>query len=139
MARTASPNFTIAQLEQLLLGRRTELSRLERQRATIARKLNRIDARIAALGGNGRRGGAGIGGSRVTAGGRVRNEKSLNDTIEQVLGKGGKAMGVGDIADAVRSAGYRSNSANFRSIVNQTLIKDKRFASSERGMYHLKK
>jgi hypothetical protein len=139
MARTASPNFTIAQLESLLLGRRAELTRLERQRAGIAKKLNRIDARIAALGGNGRRGGAGSGGGRMTAGGRVRNEKSLNDTIEQVLGKGGKAMGVGDIADAVQAAGYRSNSANFRSIVNQTLIKDKRFASSERGMYHLKK
>jgi hypothetical protein len=138
MARTASPNFTIAQLEQLLTGRRAELTRLERQRSGIAKKLNRIDARIAALGGNGRRGG-GMGSGRMTAGGRVRNEKSLNDTIEQVLGKGGKAMGVGDIADAVQAAGYRSNSANFRSIVNQTLIKDKRFASSERGMYHLKK
>jgi hypothetical protein len=140
MARTASPNFTIAQLEQLLQGRRSELSRLERQRSGIAKKLNRIDARIAALGGNGRRGGGGgTGGGRMTAGGRVRNEKSLNDTIEQVLGKNGKPMGVGDITDAVRAAGYRTNSANFRSIVNQTLIKDKRFASSERGMYHLKK
>src|SRR5690349_11444946 len=136
MARTASPNFSIAQLEQLLQGRRAELSRLERQRAGIAKKLNRIDARIAALGGNGRRGAGMMSGGRMTAGGRVRNEKSLNDTIEQVLGKTGKAMGVGDIASAVQAAGYRSNSANFRSIVNQTLIKDKRFTSSERGMYH---
>ena len=36
-------------------------------------------------------------------------------------------------------SGYRSNSANFRSIVNQTLIKDKRFGSAGRGVYQLKK
>jgi hypothetical protein len=80
-------------------------------------------------------------GRRVAAGGggRVRNEKSLNDMISGVLTKAGKPMSVGDITDAVRAGGYKSNSANFRSIVNQALIKDKRFASSERGMYHLKK
>jgi hypothetical protein len=53
--------------------------------------------------------------------------------------KGGKPMKVGDITDAAQKAGYRSNSANFRSIVNQTLIKDKRFSSAGRGVYQLKK
>ena len=50
-------------------------------------------------------------------------------------------MKVGDIADAVLATGYRSNSVNFRAIINQTLIKErKRFASAgERGMYQLKK
>jgi hypothetical protein len=48
-------------------------------------------------------------------------------------------MKVGDIADAVQSKGYRSNSANFRGIVNQALIKDKRFGAASRGLYQLKK
>ena len=39
----------------------------------------------------------------------------------------------------VQAAGYRSGSANFRGIINQTLIKDKRFGKAERGMYQLKK
>jgi hypothetical protein len=129
MPRTAAPGLTISQLEALLSGRRSELAKLQKQRQKIARKLAQLDSRIASLGG-GRGGGAGS---------RVRNEKSLNDMIAAVLGKSGKAMGVGDIESAVRAGGYRSNSANFRGIVNQSLIKDKRFTSAARGLYQLKK
>ena len=53
--------------------------------------------------------------------------------IEGVLSKTGKPMGVGDIVDAVQKGGYKSNSANFRGIVNQTLIKEKQFTQAGRG------
>ena len=43
------------------------------------------------------------------------------------------------IVDKVLATGYRSHSANFRGIVNQTLIKDERFVSMGQGMYRLKK
>src|SRR3712207_8218784 len=52
--------------------------------------------------------------------------------------EGGKTMSVGEIVEAVERSGYRSNSANFRGIVNQTLIKDKRFQQAGRGQYQLK-
>jgi hypothetical protein len=133
----AAGTWSIVQLEQLLAGRRSALQKLERKRNKVARQLDAIDAQIRELGGpvrGGRNGAAG----RVGGGGRVRNAKSLNDTIESVLAKHGKPMRVGDIADAVKATGYRSNSANFRSIVNQTLIKDKRFTAADRGLYQLK-
>jgi hypothetical protein len=80
-----------------------------------------------------------MGGSR-SRGGRVRNEKSLTALMGEILGKAGKPMPVGDIVAKVQAAGYRSNSANFRGIVNQTLIKErKQFASAGRGLYQLKK
>ncbi|HSU69029.1 MAG TPA: hypothetical protein VLJ39_19255, partial [Tepidisphaeraceae bacterium] len=79
------------------------------------------------------------GGSRGGGGGRARNAKSLNDSIDEVLRGNGKPMKVGDIVDAVEATGYRSSSANFRGIVNQALIKDKRFIAAERGMYQIKK
>ncbi len=63
---------------------------------------------------------------------------SLPQAIEAVLKRGGKPLGVGDIADAVQKKGYRSNSANFRAIVNQTLIKEKQFQQASRGMYRWK-
>ena len=136
MARPANGSkLSIAQLERLLMGRKAELQDLQRERNQAARRLEEIDARIRELGGSARGGRGGNGGG----GRRVRNEKSLNDTIEAVLSKNGKPMKVGDIAEAVQASGYRSNSANFRGIVNQTLIKDKRFTSSERGTYQLKK
>jgi DNA-binding transcriptional MerR regulator len=133
MARRAnSGGMSIAQLEQLLAGRRQELTEKQREHSRLLARLQQLEADIRRLGGSaGRRGGRG-------AGTRARNEKSLLETLEDVL-KGGKPMKVGDIAEAAQKSGYRSNSANFRSIVNQTLIKDKRFGSAGRGVYQLKK
>jgi hypothetical protein len=113
--------------------RRSELQRLSRRRTKLARQLARIDSQMMDLGGdiNG-------GGGRMGAG-RVRNEQSLVKMIEGVLGKTGKPMNVGDIATAVQRKGYKSSSANFRGIVNQTLIKEKQFSQASRGMYQLKK
>ena len=50
-------------------------------------------------------------------------------------------MKVGVITEAVLATGYRSSSDNFRAIINQTLIKEKkRFISTgARGEYQIKK
>ena len=133
MARPASVNLSISQLQELLGARRSEIQRLERERRKVERRLEQLDGRIRQLGGNGARGRTGGGGSRV------RNEQTLMTMIEGVLGKSGKPMKVGEIAEAVRRGGYRTKSANFRGIVNQTLIKDKRFTSAGRGLYQMKK
>jgi hypothetical protein len=129
----AGTNLSISQLERILRARRTELQRLSRRRSKLARQLARIDAQVRSLGGDGGSNGGGGGG------GRVRNEQSLVAMIEGVLGRSGKPMNVGEIADAVRAKGYKSNSANFRGIVNQTLIKEKQFSAASRGMYQMKK
>ena len=143
MPRSATGAYTIAQLEQMLNKCRGERQKLERERAKVARRLQQLDSRLHALGGNGKggggRGAGGGGGGGGGTGSRVRNDKSLIEMIEGVLGKSSKPMKVGDIADAVQSGGYRTNSANFRGIVNQTLIKDKRFGSAGRGLYQMKK
>jgi hypothetical protein len=126
--------MSIAQLEQILAGRKAELNQKQREHSKLLARLQQLEGEIRQLGGSaGRRGRGGFGG-----GSRARNEKSLLETLEDVL-KAGKPMKVGDIADAAQKTGYRSNSANFRSIVNQTLIKDKRFSSAGRGLYQLKK
>ena len=125
--------FNIADLERILDERRSEVNRLQRQRADVQRKLNDLDRQIAKLVGAG----GGLGGRRG-GGGRARNDQSLADMIESALRSNGGPMKVGDITDAVQRAGYRSGSANFRGIVNQMLIKDKRFAATDRGVYGIK-
>lgn len=122
-------NLSLSDLHQIMQSRRSELTKLRKQRQELQRDLDRVDRQIFRIEGGGRRGGNG----------RARNELSLNDTIDQVLRSNGKPMKVGDIMDAVLKTGYRSNSANFRGIINQTLIKDKRFTAAERGMYQIKK
>lgn len=125
---SSGTNLSLSDLQSIMETRRVELGRLRKQRSELQRKLDGLDRQIGKIEGGGRAGG----------GGRARNAKSLNDTLEEVL-TGGKPMSVGDIVDAVKAAGYRSSSANFRGIVNQTLIKDKRFTAPERGIYQMKK
>jgi hypothetical protein len=122
-------DFSIAQLEKLLETRRSRLAVLERTRARVQRRLDALDAKITSLGGATR-----------SSGGRVRNKVGLNDSIAAILKKKSGPMNVGDIAQRVLAGGYSSNSANFRGIVNQALIKDPRFAKAgERGSYQLRK
>jgi hypothetical protein len=136
MARPrANGALTIAQLERMLDNRRREMTDLQRERSKLMQRLDALDRRLGALAGSGARFRNGGGGG----GGRGRNSQSLVASMEAVLARSGKPMTVGDIMEAVRAGGYRSNSANFRGIVNQTLIKEKRFASAGRGIYQLKK
>jgi hypothetical protein len=125
--------MNIAELERVLEERRTELNRLGRQRSELEKRLNALDRQIARVEG------AGGGGGRRRGRGRARNDVSLTEAIEGVMQKSGKPMKVPDIMNNVLSTGYHSTSANFKGIVNQTLIKDKRFQQVERGVYQLKK
>jgi hypothetical protein len=127
MPRGKKVVWSIGDLERMLDERRSSLQKLAKQRTKVQKKLAVIDREISRLGGSGGGGG-----------GRVKNSMSLVATLGAVL-KGKDSMQVGDIVDAVKSHGYRSNSANFRGIVNQTLIKESQFASAGRGLYRLKK
>ena len=129
--------LTITQLESMLYSRRAQIENLTRQRNRVLKQLATIDDKIKKLGGT-LRGGAGT--PSLTAGGRARNAKSLVGTMEEVLTKAGKPLSVGEIVEAVEASGYRSNSDNFRAIVNQTLIKErKHFTNAARGVYGIKK
>ena len=123
-------SLTIAQLEEILESRRRKLNDLEKERARQQKRLDELDREIASLSGGraGRRGG-----------GRAKNGMSLVATLESVLRSAGKPLGVGEILEKVEATGYRSSAANFRALINQTLIKEKQFTAADRGVYQLKK
>ncbi len=138
------------------IGRRVNM--LEQRREELAAELNQIDSDIAELQGfsasNGAGGGArkahpAAGRGRPAASSaaaprgargrrRARNGQSLADALKDVLT--GTTMSVTEMADAVQKAGYKTKSAgNFRTIVNQTLIRDpKTFKRVGRGQYTVK-
>lgn len=120
--------LSLGELQAMMKRQTNRLTKLRRERSRLIARLDQIDREIADIDG-------GLGGG----GRRARNSKSLVATLEGILGKSGKPMAVGDIVAAVKASGYRSNSANFRAIVNQTLIKEKQFSQVGRGMYQLKK
>lgn len=68
---------------------------------------------------------------------RHRNDTNLVEALQQVLS--GTTMGVTEAAAAVQAAGYKTTSPNFRTIVNQTLIKHSdAFSKKGRGKYTAK-
>jgi hypothetical protein len=140
MPRVRSAHLSIAELEGLLESRRARVAKFEKQRARLARKLETLDNKIISLGGSAHVAAArGTRVGRIGRGGRAQNAVSLPETLVRVLAKQGGPMAVKDIVAAVRATGYRTTSDNFRAIVNQALIKDKRFIQASRGNYAMKK
>ena len=128
MARGRKAGLSILELEKLLQEKRSAIQKLHKQRAELQKKLDQVDREITRLGGST---------EPRTAGGRVRNGVSLVAAMEGVL-RGKPPMHVGEILDAVLAGGYQSTSANFRGIINQTLIKEKQFKQVGRGVYTVK-
>ncbi len=116
------------QADELLAERDSLVARL----AEIDAELSNfdIDGPPAPAGTPGRTKAAGRGGKR---GPRPKNDMTLEQTMASVIKN--KTMGVSEIADAVKASGYKTNAANFRTMVNQTLIKSKKFKKISRGKY----
>ena len=133
MARSSTgANLSMADLEQALNSRRKQVNKLLRKRVKAQKTVDKLNAEIEKLAGNVALNGRG--------GGRVSNDRPLPDYIEDALAKNGKPMKVGEIVAAVQAAGYRSKSQQFKNIVNQMLIKErKRFQNIDRGLYGLAK
>lgn len=130
MPRTSLAGFSISKLKSLLQAQENKRGDLMKERRKLQKQIDKIDRQLSGLTGGGNFGGA-----------RVRNEKNLVTHMQEVLAKAPKGMSVADIVEGVRSNGYNSKSANFRGIVNQTLIKEKKIFSKTdvRGVYTLKK
>ncbi|MEQ8768871.1 MAG: hypothetical protein RIB60_00025 [Phycisphaerales bacterium] len=115
-----------------LKRRQRDLDKLVQKRDRLAADLAELDREIATVGG--------AGGFGITARGsirrRPRNTTNLADALVAELK--GKTMGVSEVADAVLASGYRTSAANFRTIVNQTLLRDKRIKKISRGQYTAK-
>lgn len=124
MAKSDLTDMSITQLQSEIKRREKFTRSLQRRREKLLQQLAEVEAEIASHG-------ALSGGGR--GGRRPRNESNLPEALVGVLS--GKTMSVTEAADAVQKAGYITTSPNFRTIVNQALIRDKRFKRVGRGQY----
>lgn len=120
--------LSVSQL-QAEINRRTRSTRaLHRRRARLLEKLSALDRLILSSGGT--LDGAAPGGRRK----RAKNDLSLVETLCKVLKS--KTMSVTEAAAAAQKAGYVTTADNFRTIVNQALIKHTdKFKKVSRGQY----
>ncbi len=145
-----------SELQAELERRSHDLDKLEARREALMEQVDEVEAEISTIsaalgkgaargrGGRRRRPGRPAGkagrparkaGARRAPGGRkrARNAESLEVALAKVLK--GKTMGVSEAADAVRKAGYKTTSPNFRTIVNQTLLRSELIKKTGRGAY----
>lgn len=111
------------ELQAEIARRQRGLAGLQRRRERLLEQIADIDAQIREMGGTLN------GGTRK----RPRNEMNLVEALQGVLR--GTEMSVTEAAQAVQDAGYQTGAANFRTIVNQTLLREKAFKKVSRGVY----
>ncbi len=131
MAKRALSALSDADLQRELRRRQRgtdrAVTRLTKKRDRLLLRVAAIDAELAKFGKSAGR----VGGRR-----RPKNKMNLSEALLKVLSNA--TMSVTDVAEAVQKAGYVTTSPSFRTIVNQTLIKDKRFKRVGRGQYTAK-
>ena len=124
--------LTLSDLERMIQKRRSEIAALARERDQLINRIAAIDAKLRAVGGK-------AAGAVLSRSGRGRNALSLVKTLSNVLSEAKKPLSVGEILGKVQASGYHSNAANFRALINQTLIKQRKlFSNAGRGLYQLK-
>lgn len=133
-------SMTTNALEAELARRQRRLPALKRQHASLLSKLEALEAEMAEIDGGmvasrGRRKSAG---RPVGSGGgkRHRNAMNLEDALASTLK--GKTMSVTEATEAVKKGGYKTTAANFRTIVNATLLKSSKIKKVARGQYTAK-
>ena len=138
MARVTLRQLSVVQLQRELARRQSALPRLQKKRRKLAAVLEKVDGAIAELGGTVAKRAPARRGRRPRRVKRVKNAQPLGVLLAKVL-QGAKSMKIGEMVEAVQRLGYKSKAKNFRLIVNQVLVKDKRFRSVRRGRYALSK
>ena len=119
---------SIQELKSEIKRRERQLTSLHKRREKLVSQLEEVDEQISELGGTAT-GASPIGGGRK----RYRNDSNLADALDELLKN--QTLSVTAASVEVQKAGHKTTSPNFRTIVNQTLLRDKRFKRVGRGLY----
>ncbi|MCL4741212.1 MAG: hypothetical protein KJZ54_03325 [Phycisphaerales bacterium] len=139
----ALASMSTAAIAAELARRQNEAPALRNREAELMAELDDVRAQLAGLDVSPARGRRRAGGrpgrkpgrraAAATGRKRPQNDANLETYLARVLK--GKTMGVTEVANAVKRAGYKTTSPNFRTIVNQTLIKSEKIKKLARGKY----
>jgi hypothetical protein len=122
---TPVKSLSLTELQNELRTRQREVGKLQRKRERLYGLISEVDKELAAFG-------------ALSSSGAVlrrpRNEMNLVESLAKTLK--GKTMSVTEVTQVVQENGYMTTAANFRTIVNQALIREtKIFKKVSRGRY----
>jgi len=122
----AAKNLSVADLEKLLLTRKSQVDGLIKRREKLKKDLDSVEQRISAIQGH-----ASASPTRKTVK-RPMNPKSLRTYVTEVLAKTKNGFPLAKLAEKVIAAGYKTNSANFRNVLYQCLYNAKTIVHDEK-------
>lgn len=134
-------NLTTRQLAAELARRQKALPRLLKKQAKLEKQLAAVNGQIADLSGETAPAGAVVmmakGPARRKVSGTPPREGSLKWHLVKALA-GTKGLGIAEAVAAVAASGYKSQSKDFRLLVNQTLLNEPEFEKVRRGIFTVK-
>lgn len=143
MARTSGlANLTMKQLAAELARRQKALPRLLKKKTKLEKQIAALDGQIADVSGEAAPAGAVARRAKKLvakrkAGRKPAREGSLKWHLVRALA-GTKGLGIAEAVAAVEASGYKSQSKDFRLLVNQTLLNDPEFKKVKRGIFTVK-
>lgn len=143
-ATSALSAISTSVLQAEIAARRSRMGELRSMETELSQSLAAVQGEIAALNGvaaparrgrpPGSKNKANRGVPSKTGRTRPKNKMNLEEALVKLLT--GRTMAVKDIVGAVqKEIGYKTNAANFRTIVNQALTRSKAFKKISRGRY----
>jgi len=128
-------DFTVAQLEKILLKRKTKLEVLIQKRTRLRKKLAQLEKQIVAIGGV-----AGEAGKARRPRRRPRNAKTLIVAVSEMLAQHKKGLTLRELANKLLATGYKTTSTNFQNTLYQCLYhnSDKLVHDAKNHTYRLK-
>ena len=116
--KKATANLSVADLERLLAGQKSKLTKLNHRRSQLQGQLAKVDQQI-----------TGVEGAAATAapkprprrrGRRPKNTKPLGAVLADVLGASKGGLSLSDMVRKVLDGGFKTKSKNFSNVVYQT-------------------
>lgn len=105
-------SMSLSEIKQVLRSRENQVESLKRKRDKLTAQLQEIEEQISSLEGTL---------SVERRGVRARNDKSLKTHVQEALRKSKKGLTLNELSEAVKAAGYVSNSHNFKNVLYQSV------------------
>ena len=135
MPRSKLSTMSIADLRQEIGRRQKLLPKLIAQRDALSREITELQSLATPVARKAAKPEAAP--KRTRRRQRAKNKVGLADALAGFL-KGKAKVTIGEAMEGVLAAGYKTKSSDFRSVVNNMLLTDKRFKKVSRGEFTLK-
>ena len=135
MPRSKLSTMSIADLRQEIGRRQKLLPKLIAQRDALSREITELQSLATPVARKAAKPEAAP--KRTRRRQRAKNKVGLADALAGFL-KGKAKVTIGEAMEGVLAAGYKTKSSDFRSVVNNMLLTDKRFKKVSRGEFRLK-